>query len=95
MLQSLSRSLTYEVLIKTDTICSYNNNEPFPCTHMLLKHVDSKITTFLSSVLLCICSFTVVNIPSIRFHMLHLCRQLHSCISNCLCTVCCNFQYFL
>ena len=63
--------LLTKYLLKTDTICSYNNNEPLPCTHMMLKHVDSKITTFLSSVLLCIYSFTVVNIPSIRFHMLH------------------------
>ena len=70
-------------LLKTDTICSYNNNEP-PCTHMLLKHADSKITTFLSSVLLCIYSFTVVNIPSIRFHMLHVYKQFYTCIFICL-----------
>ena len=57
---------------------------------MLLKHVDSKITAFRSYVLLCICSFTVVNIPSIRFPMLHVCRQFYTCISTCLdkCTVC-------
>ena len=69
-------------LLKTDTICSYNNNEPFPCTHMLLKHVDSKITAFLSSVLLCFCSFIVVNIPFIRFHMLYVYRQFYTCISR-------------
>ena len=82
--------LLMKYLLKTDTICSYNNNESFLCTHMLLKHVDSKITAFLSSVLLCICSFTVVNIPSIRFPMLHVCIQLYTCISTCLdkCTVC-------
>ena len=80
--------MTY--LLKTDTICSYNNNESFPCTHMLLKHVDSKITAFLSSVLLYICSFIVVNIPSIRFPRLHVFRQLCMCISTSLdkCTVC-------
>ena len=82
--------LLMKYLLKTDTICSYNNNESFRCTHMLLKHVDSKITAFLSSVLLCICSFTVVNIPSIRFPMLHVCIQFYTCISTCLdkCTVC-------
>ena len=51
---------------------------------MMLKHVDSKITTFLSSVLLCIYSFTVVNIPSIRFHMLHVYKQFYTCIFTCL-----------
>ena len=82
--------LLMKYLFKTYTICSYNKNESFHCTHMLLKHVDSKIMAFLSSVLLCICSFTVVNIPSIRFPMLHVFRQFYACISNCLdkCTVC-------
>ena len=71
-------------LLKTDTICSYNKNKPLPSTHMMLKHVDSKIATFILYVLLCIYSFTVVNIPSIRFHMLHAYKQLYMCIFTCL-----------
>ena len=51
---------------------------------MLLKHVDSKNTTFLSFVLLCIYSFTVVNIPSIRFLMIHVYKPLYMCIFTCL-----------
>ena len=51
---------------------------------MLLKHVNSKITAFLSSVLLYIYSFTVVNIPHIRFHRLHVYKQFYTCISTCL-----------
>ena len=51
---------------------------------MMLKHVDSKITTFLSFVLLCIYSFTVANIPSIRFHKLHVYKQFYRCIFTCL-----------
>ena len=128
-------------------MCSYNNNEPLPCTHMMLKaYVDSKITTFLfvniyvylkhrllypttttpmlihrlkiymimlppskmysnhtsttmcmnpkltlplifyffTYRLLCIYLFTVENIPSIRFHKLHVYKQLYTCIFACL-----------